>query len=161
MRAIPPIPLSRRMRQKGKWERPRKRKAESRYHHLLSPGNGASNGGGVGTLSIPSSRPPQTPALLAAIESKLKANLGCWAKSFGLESQIGYLGVLTTGMHAVASIRLSVGEVSFLKERSTGGWKCLFLFGKGCYTKQQRYVPKTAHKSELKLHFQGHEIFTS
>lgn len=113
----------------------------------------------------PPSRPPLTSAIPAASESKLKTNLGCWAKSSGLESQIEYLGILTAGICTVASVRPSVGEVSFLKEsrahpRSVGWWKFRFSFGKCCCTEQQRPVPRTARKSELKLHSRGHEIFT-
>lgn len=116
--------------------------------------------------SPPPPRPPLTSALTAASESKLKANLGCWAKSFRLESQIEYLSLLTAGICIAASVRLSVGEVAFLEESrvhppSAGWWKFRFSFGKGCCAKQQRPVPRTAHKSELKLHFQSREIFTS
>lgn len=163
---MPPTPLSQRTRQKGNRERPKKRKAGSWYHLPLSQGVKDSNGREWERFpSSPPSRTPPTSALLAASESKLKANLGYWAKSFGLESQIEYLSVLTTGMCTVVSIRLSVGKVSFLKVSrvhppSAGWWKFCFSFGKGCYAKQQRSVPKTAHKSEMKLHFQGHEIFT-
>jgi len=66
----------------------------------------------------------------------------------------------------VASVWLSVGEASFLKENrahppSAGWWKFHFSFGKGHCAKQQRPVPRTAHKLELKLHLQGPEMFTS
>lgn len=104
------------------------------------------------------SRPPLTSALPAASKSKLKGKLGCWAKSFRLESQIEYLSILTAGICTVASVRLSVGEVSLLKEcrvhpPSAGWWNIHFSFGDGCCAKQQRPVPRTAHRSEMKLRF--------
>lgn len=142
-----------------------KRSVRSWYNHSLSQGNGDSTSRGMGMLSILSS-------LKATTSFGFSCSHWVWtegrrrAEAFGLESQIANLSTLTAGICTAASIMLSVGEVSFLTESrvhppSTGWWKLRFSFGKSRCTKQQRPVPRMAHKSELKLHFQGHEIFSS
>lgn len=142
-----------------------KRTVGSWCHHSLSQGNGDSTSRGMWRLSIVSS--------LKAINN-FRFACSNWVQTEGkpraealrLESQIEHLSILTAGICTAVSTMPSMGEVPFLTDSrvhppSTGWWKIHFSFVKDRCTKQQRPVPRMAHKSEQKLHFQGHEIFSS